>query len=57
MAHRGHVAQSLAPLYLGRTASLVLETRGGAATAVAAVAARLARGFEEEKAYLVDRWR
>src|SRR4030095_6468696 len=28
VAHRGHVAQSLAPLYLGRTASLVLETRG-----------------------------
>jgi hypothetical protein len=56
VAHRGHVAQSLAPLYLGRTASLVLETRGKSATAVAGVGERLARGFEEEKAYLVDRW-
>jgi hypothetical protein len=57
VAHRGHVAQSLAPLYLGRTASLMLETRGKPATAVAAVGERLARGFEDEKAYLVDRWR
>jgi hypothetical protein len=57
VAHRGHVAQSLAPLYLGRTASLILETRGKPATAVAAVGERLARGFEDEKAYLVDRWR
>jgi glucosylglycerate synthase len=56
VAHRGHVAQSLAPLYLGRTASLVLETRGKPATAVAAVGERLARGFEDEKVYLVDRW-
>ena len=57
VVHRGHVAQSLAPLYLGRTASLVLETRGKPATAVTAVGERLARGFEDEKAYLVDRWR
>ena len=57
VAPRGHIAQSLAPLYLGRTASLVLETRGKPATAVAAVGERLARGFEDEKAYLVDRWR
>lgn len=57
VAHRGHVAQSLAPLYLGRTASLMLETRGKPATAVAAVGERLACGFEDEKAYLVDRWR
>jgi len=57
VAHRGHVAQSLAPLYLGRTASLVLETRGKPAAAITAVGERLARGFEDEKAYLVDRWR
>ena len=57
VAHRGHVAQSLAPLYLGRAASLVLETRDKPATAVAAIGERLARGFEDEKAYLVDRWR
>jgi hypothetical protein len=57
VAHRGHVAQSLAPLYLGRTASLVLETRGKPAASITAVGERLARGFEDEKAYLVDRWR
>jgi len=57
VAHPGHVAQSLAPLYLGRTASLVLETRGKPAAAITAVSERLARGFEDEKAYLVDRWR
>jgi glucosylglycerate synthase len=57
VAPRGHVAQSLAPLYLGRTASLVLETRGKPATAVAAAGERLAHAFEDEKAYLVDRWR
>jgi len=57
VVHRGHVAQSLAPLYLGRTASLVLETRGKPAMTITAVGERLARKFEEEKAYLVDRWR
>jgi len=53
--YQGHLAQSLAPLYLGRTASLVLETRGAPA-AVAAAAERLAQAFEAEKPYLVDRW-
>ena len=53
--YQGHLAQSLAPLYLGRTASLVLETRGVPAT-VAAAAERLGQAFEAEKAYLVDRW-
>jgi len=53
--YQGHLAQSLAPLYLGRTAALVLETRGVPA-AVAAAAERLAQSFESEKPYLVDRW-
>ena len=53
--YQGHLAQSLAALYLGRTASLVLETRGAPA-AVAEAGERLAQTFESEKPYLVDRW-
>jgi hypothetical protein len=55
--YRTHVAQSLAPLYLGRAASLVLETRSRPAAAVLAAAERLGRVFEEQKPYLVDQWR
>jgi hypothetical protein len=54
--YRSHVAQSLAPLYLGRTASVFLETRTGPAASVGEVAERLGHEFEEQKAYLVDRW-
>src|SRR5262244_4288865 len=55
--YRSHIAQSLAPLYLGCTASLVLETRSGPDTAAVQATERMARGFEDEKPYLVDRWR
>jgi hypothetical protein len=55
--YRSHIAQSLAPLYLGCAASLVLETRSRPDTAVAQATERLARAFEDEKPYLVDRWR
>ena len=55
--YRSHIAQSLAPLYLGCAASLVLETRGHPDPAVAQATERLARAFEDEKPYLVDRWR
>jgi hypothetical protein len=55
--YRSHIAQSLAPLYLGCAASLVLETRGLPDSAVAEATERLARSFEDEKPYLVDRWR
>ncbi len=55
--YRGHIAQSLAPLYLGCAASLVLETRNRPDPALAQAAERLARAFEDEKSYLVDRWR
>ena len=51
------MAQSLAPLYLGRAASLVLETRGRPASAVTLAGESLGRVFEEQKSYLVDRWR
>jgi len=55
--YRSHIAQSLAPLYLGCAASLVLETRDRPDAAVAHAVERMARTFEAEKPYLVDRWR
>lgn len=55
--YRSHITRSLAPLYLGRAASLVLETRLRAEGAVALALERQARVFESDKAYLVDRWR
>jgi len=57
VVYRGHVAQSLAPLYLGRVASVICETRNRPPAAVAEVTERLCRVFEEGKPYLVDRWR
>src|SRR5262245_15469502 len=57
VVHRDHLLRSLVPLYLGRTAAFVIATRDAgperSATAIEAVAAR----FEQEKAYLVERWR
>ena len=46
--YRGHIAQSLAPLYLGRMASMVFETRGAPA-AVGDGAERFAQVFESRK--------
>ncbi len=57
VVYRSHAAQSLAPLYLGRAASVILETQGRPPLAMLQGAARLGGMFEEEKPYLVDRWR
>lgn len=57
VVYRGHVTQSLAPLYLGRVASVILETRSRPPAAVAEVTERLCGVFEDWKPYLVDRWR
>jgi hypothetical protein len=57
VVYRGHVAQSLAPLYLGRVASVIYETRSLPPDAVAKATERLCQAFEEWKPYLVDRWR
>ena len=57
VVYRSHAAQSLAPLYLGRAASVVLETQGRPPLAILQSTARLGGMFEEEKPYLVDRWR
>jgi len=57
IVHRDHLLRSLVPLYLGRTAAFVIATRDAgperSGTAIEAVAAR----FEQEKGYLVERWR
>jgi hypothetical protein len=45
------------PLYLGRTAAFVLATRPRPAAAVEDALAAVAVAFEEQKRYLVDRWR
>ena len=57
VVYRSHAAQSLAPLYLGRAASVILETGGRPPAALVQSAARLGGMFDEDKPYLVDRWR
>jgi hypothetical protein len=57
VVYRSHAAQSLAPLYLGRAASVILDTAARPPAALLQGAARLAGMFEEDKPYLVDRWR
>ena len=52
-----HLIKSLVPLYLGKTASFIMEVRDmdneGAETAIE----RLCMEFEEKKEYLVNNWR
>jgi hypothetical protein len=54
--HREHLLRSLVPLYLGRTAAYVLATRDRSAAASEAAADSVARAFERQKPYLVERW-
>jgi len=55
--HREHLLKSLTPLYLGRTASLVLETIDGGSDEVQHTIEQGCRTFEAMKPYLVERWR
>lgn len=55
--HRDHVLKSLTPLYLGRMASLVLETRDGKPEDVEESIDRLCDTFARLKPSLVERWR
>ncbi|MGH7348579.1 MAG: hypothetical protein ACREI6_01085 [Candidatus Rokuibacteriota bacterium] len=57
VVYRSHAVQSLAPLYLGRAASVILETGARPPATLLQSASRLAGMFEEDKPYLVDRWR
>lgn len=53
---REHLLQSLVPLYLGRTASFVLEVRDSSAIEVEERIERLCSLFETEKPYLLEHW-
>jgi len=55
--HREHLLKSLTPLYLGRTASMVLETRDGGPDDVQRMVEQGCQTFESMKPYLVERWR
>ena len=53
---RSHILKSLAPLYLGRVASFVIETEPMVAAEVEARIEKLCLCMEASKAYLADRW-
>ncbi|HWQ03016.1 MAG TPA: glycosyl transferase family 2, partial [Candidatus Nitrosotenuis sp.] len=53
---RDHLMQALVPLYLGRTASFVIEVRDFDAMQVEARLEQLCETFEAEKPYLTARW-
>ena len=53
---REHLLQSLVPLYLGRTASFVLEVTDSTAPQVEERIEGLCHVFDEEKPYLAQRW-
>ncbi|MGE5709364.1 MAG: glycosyl transferase family 2 [Nitrospira sp.] len=55
--HREHLLKSLTPLYLGRTASLVLETKDGGPEEIERTIEQVCEWFENLKPYLVGRWR
>jgi glycosyltransferase involved in cell wall biosynthesis len=53
---RAHLMQSLVPLYLGRTASFVMEVRESNALEVEERLEQLCSVFESEKSYLAKLW-
>lgn len=55
--HLEHLLKALTPLYLGRTASFVLETQESGHQQVEEVIETMAERFEAMKPYLVARWR
>ena len=57
VVHRDHLLRSLVPLYLGRTASYVLDAEPRSAEASETLMDRVATGFERQKPYLTERWR
>lgn len=54
--YREHLLRSLVPLYLARTAGFVRETVAGTAADAERWIERGCRAFEQQKAYLVERW-
>ncbi|WP_455388669.1 glycosyltransferase [Petrachloros mirabilis] len=53
---REHLLKALTPLYLGRTATFVLETQGLTTVEAEGRIEQLCLAYEARKSYLVDRW-
>lgn len=53
---REHLLKALTPLYLGRTATFVLETQGLTTVEAERRIEQLCLAYEARKSYLVDRW-
>jgi glucosylglycerate synthase len=53
---REHLLKSLTPLYLGRTASFVIETWESEAAEVETRIEELCKRFEEDKRMLLEKW-
>jgi glycosyltransferase involved in cell wall biosynthesis len=54
--NREHLLKSLTPLYIGRTASFVMETAESDSDDVEARIEELCRRYEEKKALLINNW-
>ncbi len=54
--HREHLLKSLTPLYLGRVASFVLETREADEEKTEEMIENLCKEFERKKSLLVEGW-
>jgi hypothetical protein len=54
--NREHLLRSLTPLYLGRTAAFVKQTRDAGAQEVEQILEELCLQFERDKPYLLQRW-
>jgi hypothetical protein len=55
--HRDHLLKALTPLYLGKIASFVLETRHSGPEEVDGMIENLCEQYEAMKPYLMERWR
>ena len=53
---REHLLKAFTPLYLGRTASFVLDTQGLTSAEAEGRIETLCHAFEKDKSYLVSRW-
>jgi hypothetical protein len=54
---RDHLIRALTPLYLGRVAAFLRETRSSSPAGLAGILDRIGQAFEVEKDYLAARWR
>ncbi len=56
LLNKEHLLKSLTPLYLGKVASFVVETRESSASEVEEKIERLCNYFENEKEFLINNW-